>query len=187
MADLDWFPVEPGRYLKNTLHLTTRQHGAYWLWIFAAFEARGELPGTDAGLMAAAKLTPKEWKEDGGVLKAFLTREGDRWVHEFARFLREDAEQRVAGKSKAGKAGAAKRWNGRRKGDAMAPPSSRQWQTDAQLQVQEEVSGEPPEGLPPEEHQKSSPVAAREDGPEGADAHDINSLLTKIAAGKAVR
>lgn len=140
MADLDWFPVEPGRYLKNTLHLTARQHGAYLLWIFAAFEARGDLPGTDAGLMSIGKLTAKDWKEDGPILKAFLTREGGKWVHEFARHLRADAEARVAAKSKAGKEGAEKRWNGRRKGDAngnvIATPPISQWQTDAHLQEQ---------------------------------------------------
>lgn len=139
MADLDWFPVEPGRYLKNTLHLTARQHGAYWLWIFAAFEARGDLPGTDAGLMAIGKLTPKDWKEDGQTLKAFLTREGDKWVHEFARHLRADAEERVSAKSRAGQEGARKRWDGRRKGDAngtaMASPPISQWQNDAHLHL----------------------------------------------------
>jgi uncharacterized protein YdaU (DUF1376 family) len=144
MADLDWFPVEPGRYLKNTLHLTARQHGAYWLWIFAAFEARGDLPGTDAGLMAIGKLTAKEWKEDGPILKAFLTREGDKWVHEYAKHLRIDAEARVAAKRKAGQEGARRLWDGRRKGkangSAMAPPSDSQRQTDAQLQGERQVN-----------------------------------------------
>lgn len=143
MADLDWFPVEPGRYLKNTLHLTARQHGAYWLWIFAAFEARGDLPGTDAGLMAIAKLDAKAWREDGDTLKAFLTREGAKWVHEFARHLRQDAEARVAAKSRAGQAGANKRWDGRRKGDAngngIAAPSDCHRHNDAQLQEQGQV------------------------------------------------
>ncbi len=147
MADLDWFPFEPGRWLKNTLHLTARQHGAYLLLTCAAFENRGMLPGTDAGLMAVAKLDAKAWKEDGPVLKAFLTREGDAWVHEFARHLRADAEARVAGKSKAGKAGADKRWNGRRRSDAigggnggaMPEPSGSQWQNDAQIQEQVQI------------------------------------------------
>lgn len=136
MSDIDWFPLEPGRYLKNTMHLTTRQHGAYWLLIMAAFEARGVLPGTDQGLMAITRLSTKEWREDGDVLKAFLTRDGDRWVHEFAKHQREDAEARVAAKSSAGKKGAHKRWNGRANGSAMAEPSISHRQTDAQIQKQ---------------------------------------------------
>lgn len=135
MADLDWFPVEPGRYLKNTLHLTTRQHGAYWLLIFAAFECKGRLPGTDAGLASIAKLTSREWKDDGDVLKAFLTRDGDGWVHEFVTHARADAEARVAAKSRAGKAGAEKRWRGRGNGTAMAEPSNSHRQTDAHLHL----------------------------------------------------
>lgn len=161
MADLDWFPVEPGRYLKNTLHLTARQHGAYLLWIFAAFEARGDLPGTDAGLMSIGKLSAKDWREDGPVLKAFLTREGDKWVHEFARHLRADAEARVAAKSKAGKEGAEKRWNGRRKvtaiGIDMAAPSVCQRQNDAQLQEQLQEQLQKQEG-----HAAASSDVARE-------------------------
>lgn len=142
MSDIDWFPLEPGRYLKNTLHLTTRQHGAYWLLIMAAFENRGYLPGTDQALAAIAKLTAKEWREDGETLKAFLTRDGDRWIHEFAKHQREDAEARVAAKASAGRKGAHKRWNGRGNGGAMAAPSNSQWQTDAQRQ--EQVQEQPP-------------------------------------------
>lgn len=39
--------------------------------------------------------------------------------------------------------------------------------------------GEPPKGLSPDEHQKSLPVAAREEAPAGGHAHDILANLTK--------
>lgn len=45
-------------------------------------------------------------------------------------------------------------------------------------------SREAPPGPPPDEYQKSSPVAAREDGPAGADAHDIKSILSELGTRK---
>jgi uncharacterized protein YdaU (DUF1376 family) len=145
MSGVDWFPLEPGRYLKNTLHLTTRQHGGYWLLIMAALENEGRLPGADAALASVAKLDAKGWKEDGDTLKAFLTREGDHWVHEYAAHLCADVRSRIDAKSKAGKVGAAKRWQGRANGKPMADASDSQWQNDAQQQehLQEPVTTTP--------------------------------------------
>lgn len=145
MSAADWFPVNPGKYLKNTLHLTTRQHGGYWLLILAAFEGCGVLPGTDAGLMAITKLDGRAWKEDGPVLKAFLARRGDEWIHEYVMFEWNEAQARIAAKSEAGKIGAKKRWQGRGRGNgsAIAVASVRQWQNDAHLQLQEHETTTP--------------------------------------------
>jgi len=114
-VSLDWFPFKIGLYLKNTLHLTTRQHGGYLLLILAAVENDGMLPSNDVALAAISKLDAKAWREDGDVLKAFLVREGDWWLHEYARFVAREAAELIAKKSKAGKEGAAKRWRGRRR------------------------------------------------------------------------
>jgi uncharacterized protein YdaU (DUF1376 family) len=113
MSAGEWFPFEPGRYLKNTLHLTARQHGGYLLLLLAAIENDGMLPGAEAALASIAKLDAKAWREDGDTLKAFLTRQGNAWVHEYAAFVCEDIKKRIAGKRKAGIAGAKKRWDGR--------------------------------------------------------------------------
>lgn len=43
-------------------------------------------------------------------------------------------------------------------------------------------SGAPPQGRPPEEHQTSPPIAAREDGPNGAVAHAITHLASNLKA-----
>ena len=111
----DWMAFNIDDYVSNTLHLTTRQHGGYILLICAAWKAKGRLPGADAALMAIAKLTPKEWKEDGEALKAFLTRNGDGWVHERVMFEWNEADSLISAKSKGGKKGAKKRWEGRTK------------------------------------------------------------------------
>lgn len=135
-----WFPFNVGDYLSNTLHLTARQHGGYILLICAAFKARGALPGSDVALASIAKLSPREWREDGDTLKAFLTRQGDEWVHERVLFEWNEAQSRTEAKSAAGKMGAAKRWQGRAKGKSMAPPSGSHRQNDTHLQQQEPPS-----------------------------------------------
>lgn len=129
----DWMAFNVADYTANTLHLTTRQHGAYILLICAAWAGKGSLPGADGGLMAIAKLTPREWQADGDVIKAFLTRRGGIWVHERVEFEWNDAQSIIAAKSKAGKEGARRRWHGRANGPAMAQPSVCQSQTDAPL------------------------------------------------------
>src|SRR6185295_2726585 len=115
----------------------------YWLLILAAFEGGGVLPGTDAGLMAITRLQPKEWKDDGPVLKAFLARRGEEWIHEYVMFEWNEAQLRIEAKRSAGAAGARKRWQGRSNGPAnatatskpIADPSPSQKQNDAQLHL----------------------------------------------------
>jgi uncharacterized protein YdaU (DUF1376 family) len=193
MSVAHWFPVHPGKYLGNTMHLTTRQHGAYWLLILAAFEGKGHLPGTDAALIAITKLQPKEWKQDGPILKAFLTRQGEEWVHEYVLFEWTEAQARIDAKSKAGKEGAARRWqgrpNGKPKGDAnsrpMADPSTSQGQTDAHLQEQEQGqeevgdTGAPLVGRAREDLGKLEPVNSRDDGFEPVDDLKIPPFLRR--------
>lgn len=173
----DWFPLEPGRYLKNTLHLTTRQHGGYWLLIMAALENDGRLPKADAALASIAKLDAKGWKEDGETLKAYLTAADGHWLHEYAAFLCADVRARIGAKSSAGKKGAAKRWQGRANGKPIAVPSGSQCQTDAQLHEQEQ--GEPLQGSPPED-QKPPSSSARESA-EGARTHDTSKIIGNLA------
>jgi len=133
MADIEWMAFNVDDYVTNTMHLTTRQHGAYILLICAAWKARGVLPGADAALMTTARMTPKEWREDAPILKAFLTRRGDAWVHERVEFEWKDAQALIAAKSRAGKAGARKRWEGRGNGTAMADACQEQQQSDAPI------------------------------------------------------
>lgn len=136
----DWMAFNVADYVANTLHLTTRQHGAYILLICAAWNGKGALPGTDEGLRAIAKLSPREWKDDGPALKAFLTRRGEAWIHERVEFEWNDAQSLIAAKSKAGREGARRRWQGRGNGKAMAVPSQTQRQNDAPIPLPEPVT-----------------------------------------------
>jgi len=116
----DWMAFNVADYVANTLHLTTRQHGGYILLICAAWNGKGFLPGTDEGLRAIAKLSPREWKDDGPALKAFLTKRGEAWVHERVEFEWNDAQSLIAAKSRAGAAGGRAKWAGRAQGRAHA-------------------------------------------------------------------
>ena len=149
-----WMAFYVGDYVANTLHLTTRQHGAYILLICAAWKARGVLPGTDTALASIAKLSPREWRQDGDTLKAFLTRRGEEWIHERVMYEWNEARVLTNAKSDAGKLGAKRRWQGRggANGSAMAEPSVRHRQNDApspspspspsQLDIPVETTGE---------------------------------------------
>ncbi|MDZ4739896.1 MAG: DUF1376 domain-containing protein, partial [Alphaproteobacteria bacterium] len=119
----DWMAFNVSDYTANTLHLTTRQHGGYILLICAAWAGKGVLPGADASLMAIAKLSPKEWAADAEIIKAFLTRRGETWVHERVEYEWLDAQALIKAKSAAGKEGARRRWAGRSNGKPMAAPS----------------------------------------------------------------
>lgn len=127
----EWMAFSVDDYVSNTMHLTTRQHGGYVLLICAAWKGKGFLPATDAGLMAVAKLTPREWKEDGATLKALLTWRGGEWVHERVEFEWNDARAIIDAKRTAGREGARKRWQGRVNGTAMADASKPHRQNDA--------------------------------------------------------
>ena len=50
-----WFPFNVGDYVRDTMHLTTEQHGAYLL-LMLAYWPRGPLPDNDNALASIAKV-----------------------------------------------------------------------------------------------------------------------------------
>jgi uncharacterized protein YdaU (DUF1376 family) len=57
----NWFALYPGDYLKDTMELTTAQHGAYFL-LLMHYSTHGELPDDDGRLAAITRVDPEEWK-----------------------------------------------------------------------------------------------------------------------------
>lgn len=137
-----WMAFYVGDYVTDTMHLTTRQHGAYLLLIIAAWKGGGWITGSDTALMAITRLSPKEWQQDASALLPLFVKDGDRLRHNRVAFEWNEAQRRTADKSRAGRAGASKRWHGDANDGAMAAPLPKQSQVDAHLpsQLQEPVT-----------------------------------------------
>lgn len=72
-----WMPVYIGDYIGDTRHLSTVQHGAYLLLLFA-YWSRGNLPDDDRQLANITRLSLKEFRRHRAVLQAFFH---DGWKH----------------------------------------------------------------------------------------------------------
>jgi|GEM_PF-1275101 len=108
-----WMPLYVGDYLADTLHLTTRQHGAYLLLLMHAWRNEGFIPHNPEELAAVSRMSGKEWAKDGACILRFFDEdpsgEGGYFCHQ--RVMKElaVAEAMTQQRSKAGKASAAKR------------------------------------------------------------------------------
>jgi uncharacterized protein YdaU (DUF1376 family) len=60
-----WMAFYVGDYVKNTLKLTTRQHGAYLLLIMACWQDGGSVDSDDETLATITKLAMKDWLRAG--------------------------------------------------------------------------------------------------------------------------
>lgn len=123
-----WMPLYVADYLADTGHLSTRQHGAYLL-ILMHYWRTGPLPNEPERLRRVARLTMKEWAEDGADILAFFTVTGDVLTHKRVDHELSRAKAMTEAKARAGQRGSQKRWQ--KDGTAIAEPSPSQWQTDA--------------------------------------------------------
>ena len=112
-ADI-WYPRYVGDYHRDTMHLSTLQHGAYCLLMDAYWINQGPLSGDDAQLSQIAKLSLSDWSAIRSVIaKFFIIELGDCpiWRHK-----RIDKELEKALKQKESKSLAAKNTNVKRWG-----------------------------------------------------------------------
>lgn len=189
------YPHHIGDYRTHTAHLTMLEDGAYRRLLDIYYMHEKPLPPDIAAVQRLASARTKE--ERGaveGVLREFFRLEDDGWHQGRC------DEELIAYQSRADTA----RENGKNGGRpktrkkpkhkptdnppgysrvSETPVFKTQTEPSQKLTVNREpLSGEPPKGLPPDEHQKSSPVAAREDGPNGAVAHAITHLASNLKA-----
>jgi uncharacterized protein YdaU (DUF1376 family) len=116
-----WMPFFVGDYLSATGRLTTEQHGAYLL-ILLDYWKNGPPPDDDAVLAALARMTPGAWKKARAALIGFFDIQDGKLIQKRVEHERTRASEITEERSKAGKAGATKRWhNGKQKnGKAIA-------------------------------------------------------------------
>ena len=112
MKSANWMAFYVGDYAKNTLKLTTRQHGAYLLLILACWQEDGSVDGDDDTLASITKLSMVDWLSDKPKLATYFEITPEKWTHR--RVLEElaDAARLRRERSVAGQRGAARRWEG---------------------------------------------------------------------------
>lgn len=71
-----WMPFYVADYLRDTMHLTRDQHGAYLLLLMACWTRGGSLPNDQGQLAGIAKATPKEWAKLAPVILPFFSVDG---------------------------------------------------------------------------------------------------------------
>jgi uncharacterized protein YdaU (DUF1376 family) len=159
-----WMPLVVDKYLGDTTHLTTEQHGAYLLLLMAMWKKGGRLQDVDAQLAQIVRLPLARWKQairpvlvDDCLLKA----EGG-WITQkrLAAEL-ERAQKHSAAKAEAGSRGAAKRWqkDGTAIAQLLADESQEPLQMGAPIPIPSPMHpSDAPEDLAP--NGASSPAAS---------------------------
>ncbi|WP_191060965.1 DUF1376 domain-containing protein [Geminicoccus harenae] len=91
MADFPAMPFYTDAYLADTTHLTTEEHGAYLLLLFAAWRSPGcSLRDDDAFLARVAKVTPERWRKRlRPVLAPFWRIQDGSWTQKKQQSVRE--------------------------------------------------------------------------------------------------
>lgn len=115
----NYFTMFVGDYLRDTMHLTTRQHGAYQLLLMHYYGTGRPLPLHDEAIRMITRLQPVEWKSDRAAVMAYFTEEQDGWHQK-----RADKELTKAAirYTKAVNAAAAKHDPSKRRARAKHPP-----------------------------------------------------------------
>jgi uncharacterized protein YdaU (DUF1376 family) len=80
MAEFPALPLWTDAYLGDTAHLTTIEHGAYFLLLMTAWRSKDtSLPDDDRLLARYARCTLGQWKRLRPILEAFFTVENGFW------------------------------------------------------------------------------------------------------------
>jgi uncharacterized protein YdaU (DUF1376 family) len=100
-----WMPFYIADYLKDTMHLTTEQHGAYVLLIMAAWTSGGRLPDDNRQLAAITRMSGFSWKKSVETLAQFFEVSDGFWTHERVVRERQKADRISETRSEAGQRG----------------------------------------------------------------------------------
>src|SRR4029077_1892591 len=81
MKSANWMAFYIGDYVKNTLKLTTQQHGAYLLLILACWQGDGSVDGDDETLACITKLSMADWLGARPKLASYFEVTPEKWTH----------------------------------------------------------------------------------------------------------
>jgi uncharacterized protein YdaU (DUF1376 family) len=153
-----WMPLLVDKYLGDTSHLTTEQHGAYLLLLMAMWKGDGELPDDDGQLQTITRLPAAKWKTSRAVLLKFFKSDGLSITQKRLSFELKRAKKTSTAKAEAGAKGAAKRWQS--DGSEIAEPLADGSRIDAPIPIHTPSPSESSEadasgGKPPAEMSKT--------------------------------
>lgn len=110
MAEFPSLPLWTDAYMADTTHLTTLEHGAYFLLLIVAWRSKdARLPDDDKLLARYTRLTPAQWRRIKPVISDFFTIENGYWTQGRLTDELNAVKQYKKRQSQAGKASALKR------------------------------------------------------------------------------
>lgn len=118
-----WMPLYVADYLADTMHLSTEQHGAYFLLLLAAWKNGGSVPNDTLKLRSITRMDAKKWQESSQTLGEFFFVTPNLWTHNRVTKELNKAKTNSEERSKSGKKGAAKRWQSDGKAIANSVPN----------------------------------------------------------------
>ena len=107
-----FMPLWIGDYMKDTMMLTTVQHGAYILLLCAYWSRGGALPDDDDALAAITRMSQCDWLATRKILgtKPFFRVENGYWHQKRADEELQKAQEKYEARKSAGEKGNRKRW-----------------------------------------------------------------------------
>jgi len=108
---IPYMPFYPSDYLSDTQHLTTQEHGAYFLLILNYWQRGCPLEDNDRKLSSIVKMDQFDWAEVRLSLEEFFEIKGGLWHHKRVDLELRRVKARATKASTAGKASARKRLN----------------------------------------------------------------------------
>jgi len=111
MAALPYFKLYSADYLTDTMHLSTEEHGAFFLLLMNYSQTGKPLNNANERLAFVARLSSDRWLEIKGVLAEFFRIDGDEWTNKRMEFELESVLTKSTRAAYAGKESARKRAN----------------------------------------------------------------------------
>lgn len=188
MTEIPAMMLWTDKYLGDTTHLTTVEHGAYMLILMAMWRAGGVLPDDETRLARTARLSLDKWRKIAPTITDFLTVEDGRITQKRLKLELEKASSRLEKLKAAGHAGGtakALKYNNaapsdaREKSEAIKrPPSTTE---NLKLEESRNLSVSCPKPAKPARTRNAYP----EDFEAFWKAYPTDNLMSKSEAGKA--